>query len=52
MDISGGRDHTTVMHAVRTIDQRRSSDARLDRDLIRLEEVLVGHDLGVSGQLV
>ena len=48
----GGRDHTTVMHAVRTIDQRRSSDAGLDRDLIRLEEVLVGHDLGVAGQLV
>jgi len=48
----GGRDHTTVMHAVRTIDQRRSSDARLDKDLIRLEEVLVGHELEVSGQTV
>ena len=46
----GGRDHTTVMHAVRTIDQRRSSDARLDRDLIRLEELLVGHDLELIGQ--
>ena len=48
----GGRDHTTVMHAVRTIDQRRSSDARLDKDLIRLEEVLVGHELEISGQTV
>ena len=48
----GGRDHTTVMHAVRTIDQRRSSDARLDKDLIRLEEVLIGNEIETASHLV
>lgn len=34
----GGRDHTTVMHAIRSIDQRRSDDASLDLDVSRLEQ--------------
>ena len=38
----GGRDHTTVMHAIRTIDGKRVKDASLDRDLVRLEEALMG----------
>ncbi len=38
----GGRDHTTVMHAIRTIDGKRAGDQSLDRDLIRLEETLLG----------
>jgi chromosomal replication initiator protein len=38
----GGRDHTTVMHAIRTIDGKRTGDVALDRDLIRLEESLLG----------
>ena len=40
----GGRDHTTVMHAVKTIDSRRGEDSSLDKDLLRLEESLVGRD--------
>jgi len=38
----GGRDHTTVMHAVRTIDSRRGEDSILDRDLMILEKELTG----------
>ena len=38
----GGRDHTTVMHAVKTIDNKRVEDPLLDKDLIYLEESLVG----------
>jgi chromosomal replication initiator protein len=36
----GGRDHTTVMHAIRTVDERRRNDPDLDRELSRLEERL------------
>ena len=39
----GGRDHTTVMHAVKTIDNKRIDDPLLDKDLIFLEESLVGN---------
>jgi chromosomal replication initiator protein len=34
----GGRDHTTVMHAVETIDQRRNADSELDLLLRSLED--------------
>lgn len=38
----GGRDHTTVMHAVRTVDERRKSNPDVDRELQQLEEILRG----------
>jgi chromosomal replication initiator protein len=40
----GGRDHTTVMHAVRMIDTRRGRDHGVDREMSSIEE-----RLGVSG---
>ena len=40
----GGRDHTTVLHAVRTINQHRSYDAHLQA---LLEEIC--HNLGAAG---
>ncbi len=36
----GGRDHTTVMHAIRSVDERRRNDADLDRELQRFESQL------------
>ncbi len=36
----GGRDHTTVMHAVKRIDELREIDAALDDDLQHLNRVL------------
>ncbi|MFU8829385.1 MAG: chromosomal replication initiator protein DnaA [Phycisphaerales bacterium] len=36
----GGRDHTTVMHAVRTIEAKRDQDSELDRVLGALERQL------------
>ena len=38
----GGRDHTTVMHAVRKVDDLRLTDSILDEDLIRLSRLLAG----------
>ena len=40
----GGRDHTTVLYAIRTIDQQRSYDAHLQA---LLEEIC--HNLGATG---
>ncbi len=41
----GGRDHTTVMHAVKTIDGRRNENETLEHDVSRLEEMLLAkHD--------
>ena len=37
----GGRDHTTVMHAVKTINGKRSDDTRLDQDIFHIESVLL-----------
>jgi chromosomal replication initiator protein len=37
----GGRDHTTVMHAVRSINGRRTGDNHLDQDIAQLESVLL-----------
>ena len=37
----GGRDHTTVMHAIRAIDVRRNGDSLLDTDLSRVEGQLL-----------
>ena len=38
----GGRDHTTVMHAIRTINDRRGSDSGLDREVSSIEQRLSG----------
>lgn len=40
----GGRDHTTVMHAIKTINSRRDEDNSLDHDVSRLEEQLLHHE--------
>ena len=36
----GGRDHTTVMHAVKRIDELRITDRELDADVTRLTKML------------
>ena len=38
----GGRDHTTVIHAVRQIEKLRAADAELDADLRLLTRQLEG----------
>ena len=38
----GGRDHTTVMHAVRKISQERLSNAELNHELHVLEQMIRG----------
>ncbi len=38
----GGRDHTTVMHAVKRIEALRAQDHELDRDIQHLKRVLDG----------
>ncbi len=38
----GGRDHTTVMHAVKRIDELRVADRELDADLAQLSRMLDG----------
>jgi chromosomal replication initiator protein len=38
----GGRDHTTVLHAVRTIDELRTRDNDLNHDVHVLQQVLKG----------
>ena len=39
----GGRDHTTVMHAIKAIDGKRTGDDRLDQDIAQLESTLLEH---------
>ncbi|MEF8712276.1 MAG: chromosomal replication initiator protein DnaA [Accumulibacter sp.] len=41
-DAFGGRDHTTVLHAVRTIDELRTKDNELNHDVHVLLQVLKG----------
>ena len=38
----GNRDHTTVMHAVKRIDELRAADRELDADVARLSQMLDG----------
>ena len=38
----GGRDHTTVMHAVKRIDELRAKDPELDSDVAQLARLLDG----------
>jgi chromosomal replication initiator protein len=37
----GGRDHTTVMHAIKTINEKRTADGKLEADVSRVEEQLL-----------
>ena len=37
----GGRDHTTVMHAIKAVMSKRQDDPTLDHDVIRLEQRLL-----------
>ena len=41
-ELFGGRDHTTVLHAVRKISAERSTDAQLNHELHVLEQTLKG----------
>lgn len=41
-DAFGGRDHTTVIHAVKTIDSLRLKESELNHDLHVLQQVLKG----------
>ena len=41
-DLFGGRDHTTVLHAVRKITDARRSDSELNHSLHVLEQTLKG----------
>ncbi len=36
----GGRDHTTVMHAVRTVGSKTQADEALNGDVVRIEQML------------
>ena len=38
----GGRDHTTVMHAVKTIESLSQSDGQLAEDVQLLKSILAG----------
>lgn len=38
----GGRDHTTVMHAIRRIEELRALDAVLNEDIEQLRRLLTG----------
>ena len=37
----GGRDHTTVMHAVRTIEEKSRADGKLQAEVGRIEQDLL-----------
>ncbi len=41
-DAFGGRDHTTVLHACRTIVELRAKDAQLNNDLLVLSQTIKG----------
>ena len=41
----GGRDHTTVMHAVRAVTERRQSDTTVERALVSIERRLKPADV-------
>jgi chromosomal replication initiator protein len=38
----GGRDHTTVMHAIRIVGERRKADPAIENEVTALEQRLVG----------
>ena len=41
-DAFGGRDHTTVLHGCRRIEELRSTDKRIDDDYLNLLRTLTG----------
>ncbi len=45
----GGRDHTTVMHAIKAINSKREGDSGIDHDVSRLEQQLLARFGGVDG---
>jgi hypothetical protein len=45
----GGRDHTTVMHAVRTVGSRAQTDAALSSDVTRIEQSLERREAVCAG---
>jgi chromosomal replication initiator protein len=36
----GGRDHTTVMHAIKSVNSKKTTNDQLDQDLVRLQNQL------------
>ncbi|MDQ3260104.1 MAG: chromosomal replication initiator protein DnaA, partial [Pseudomonadota bacterium] len=38
----GGRDHTTVLHACRKVEELKGSDGGIHRDLVVLQQILKG----------
>lgn len=38
----GGRDHTTVLHAVRKMDALRKRDQKLDAEIVKVENLIAG----------
>ena len=38
----GGRDHTTVIHGVRRIEELRAKDAQIAEDVVALRRMLEG----------
>jgi len=46
----GGRDHTTVMHAIRMIDSKRECDNTLDLDVTRLEDQISTRAVGTFNE--
>ncbi|MCH7545265.1 MAG: chromosomal replication initiator protein DnaA [Planctomycetes bacterium] len=46
----GGRDHTTVMHAIRMIDSKRERDNTLDMDVTRLEDQISTRVVGTFNE--
>jgi chromosomal replication initiator protein len=38
----GGRDHTTVLHACRKVEELKTSDGGIHRDLVVLQQILKG----------
>jgi len=45
----GGRDHTTVMHAIKAVNSRRHDDPALSHDMSRLEEHILGGGAAHTG---
>ena len=41
-DAFGGRDHTTVLHACRKVEELKDSDGGIHRDLVVLQQILKG----------